>query len=265
MHEHIARPQARDQGLVIEELGDELLVYDRERDVAHCLGSVAAQVWRGCDGERDIAQIGRLVSTPPDERDALVDDALAELQEKGLLVASSVAANGGANGLSRRQVVGRMAGALVAAPLIVSVVAPTALAATSLCQPTHGATCNQTDGCCTTTENCPGGANPTCCTKKGNPPGPPGAANDCCTGTFDSTANVCVESIPDGNKGCQKPGDCASALMGGTGTCLGQTPVPTGGTCGPCIDNATTRCRRDNECCAGTTCQGTGSAARCLA
>ena len=238
MHEHIARPQARDQGLVIEELGDELLVYDRERDVAHCLGSVAAQVWRSCDGERDIAQIGRLVSTPPDERDALVDDALAELQEKGLLVASSVAANGGAKGLSRRQAVGRMAGALVAAPLIVSVVAPTAQAATS---------CVALNTLCT---------------------GTPETAGDCCT---DVSASVICSNPQNGNRRCCLPAGVGQC--GGTNQCCGSA-FCSDGTCTACLGVGVT-CDADNNCCNPMVCGGgkccrpqgasctAGNAARC--
>ena len=265
MHEHIARPKARDEGLVIEELGDELLIYDRQTDAAHCLGAVAAQVFRSCDGERDVTQIGRLVSTPPDERDALVDDAIAELSEKGLLIASTVTGNGRSNGLSRRQVMGRMA-SIAAAPLIVSVVAPAAQAATSSCQPGLGptASCNVTDGCCAANSDC---RNDRCCITNDNSTT---AETNCCSGTQNSANSNCVSCLPDSGTGCTKPNDCCTAAGTGTGTCLGALNTAVRGTCGPCIaistaQNPTARCRRNNECCVGGSCQGAGAAARCLA
>ena len=46
------KPLARSEELVIEELGDELLVYDESTHRAHCLSATAARVWRACDGQR---------------------------------------------------------------------------------------------------------------------------------------------------------------------------------------------------------------------
>src|SRR5713226_2070068 len=43
-------PCARREGLVIQELPDELLVYDLERHRAHCLNPAAVLVWNHCDG-----------------------------------------------------------------------------------------------------------------------------------------------------------------------------------------------------------------------
>src|SRR5687767_10027501 len=45
------KPRARAEDLVIEELGDELLVYDERQHRAHCLSPTAVRVWRACDGE----------------------------------------------------------------------------------------------------------------------------------------------------------------------------------------------------------------------
>ena len=45
------KPLARSEELVIEELGDELLVYDERTQRAHCLSATAARVWRACDGK----------------------------------------------------------------------------------------------------------------------------------------------------------------------------------------------------------------------
>ena len=50
------KPVARTEELGVEEIGDELLVYDQRSDQAHCLGSAAARVWRACDGTRTVEE-----------------------------------------------------------------------------------------------------------------------------------------------------------------------------------------------------------------
>jgi len=52
-------PRARREGLVIQELPDEVLVYDRERDKAHCLNQTAALVWGYCDGRTTVPMMAR--------------------------------------------------------------------------------------------------------------------------------------------------------------------------------------------------------------
>ena len=112
-------PLARTEDLRVQELGSEIVIYDLRTDEAHCLGPVAARVWRACDGERPLADLGE---------SAEITAALVEIADKGLLVER---VPGGGSGMSRRQLVGRMAVAAAAAPLIVSVSAPPAHAAVS--------------------------------------------------------------------------------------------------------------------------------------
>ena len=147
-----AAPLARADGLSIRELDGEILVYDRASDEAHCLTSVAARVWRACDGERDVATMSRELGVA----EATVADALAQLEAKNLV--SVNAARG--DGLSRGQFIGRTA-AVLGAPLVLSALAPSAQAGTtaSAC-PTIGCsvdvdctsrgcgTCDQTSGFC---------------------------------------------------------------------------------------------------------------------
>ena len=51
------RPRRRRDGLVVQELPEETLVYDLERHRAHCLEAVAAAVWEASDGHRTVEQI----------------------------------------------------------------------------------------------------------------------------------------------------------------------------------------------------------------
>jgi hypothetical protein len=170
-------PTARTQDLIVEELGDELLVYDRRTDVAHSLNAVATAVWRGCDGATDLDALAAAIAprAGAEDAEALVLRALDELREKGLLEAQRAAAPG----LSRRQALGRIAGvgmAAVAAPLIVSAAAPTpADAVTTPCTAQYG-TCTATSQCCTGTcqsGHCFAGT----CTATGSKPG----GNNCTT------------------------------------------------------------------------------------
>src|SRR5439155_26168802 len=50
-------PLARREALRVEELSDELMVYDVDRHKAHCLSPIAAMVWRDCDGRKTVEEI----------------------------------------------------------------------------------------------------------------------------------------------------------------------------------------------------------------
>jgi hypothetical protein len=126
----------RRDGVVVEELGGELLVYDRETDVAHCLSEVAAVAWRSFDGGATVDHAaGQILATglasSLDEARTLADAAVAELDEKGLLKETPGFVG---EPIPRRQALRRIAGAgagLAAAPLIVSAAVPVAAAASS--------------------------------------------------------------------------------------------------------------------------------------
>jgi|SRR5689334_11535572 len=51
------RPLARKTGLVVEEVDGEILVYDLDRNEAHCLKGVTALVWRHADGQARVETI----------------------------------------------------------------------------------------------------------------------------------------------------------------------------------------------------------------
>src|SRR5437762_990009 len=57
LKEAIMLPLARREGLRLEELSDELMVYDVDRHKAHCLSPIAAMVWRDCDGRKTVEEI----------------------------------------------------------------------------------------------------------------------------------------------------------------------------------------------------------------
>jgi hypothetical protein len=56
-------PKARQEGLVLQEVGDEVVVYDKESHRFHSLDPSTALVWRHCDGQTSIPAIAtRLTS-----------------------------------------------------------------------------------------------------------------------------------------------------------------------------------------------------------
>jgi len=144
----IAKPVARKQGLVIQELPDEVLVYDLERDRAHCLNETAAFVWQRCDGRNSTAQIaltlGNQLNCEVDEK--IVWLALDQLGRNHLLE-KQPAVPQAMKSMNRRAMV-RALGltAAVAIPLVTSILAPTAQAATS-CRG-GGVACTDSAQCC---------------------------------------------------------------------------------------------------------------------
>jgi hypothetical protein len=163
-------PRARREGLVIQELPDEVLVYDRERDKAHCLNQTAALVWGYCDGKTTVPTMARhlerdLKTTTVDEK--IVWYALNQLSKDHLL-ADDFVAPAMLSGMSRRQMVRVMGvAAVIALPLVTSIIAPTpAQAATCLAT---GSSCSSGAQCCS--NQCP--ATPGACS-------PGSLANTCC-------------------------------------------------------------------------------------
>ena len=106
-------PVRRD--LLVRDINDEVTLYDRNTNKAHCLNSTAAAVWRLCDGHKSIAEIARALQDADEE---LVLLALHELDESGLLRTEIPPIE--SNMLSRRQLVKRMS-AGVALPIVNSV------------------------------------------------------------------------------------------------------------------------------------------------
>jgi DNA-binding transcriptional regulator YhcF (GntR family) len=129
-------PVARSEELVVEAIAEEVLVYDQRTDQAHCLGSVAARVWRACDGATTVEQLSVFLGLDA----GTVARALEELEQCGLLDAAPQA------GLTRREATARLAkvgAAAASAPLIYSIAAPTpALAASQAFCTAHPCTSN---------------------------------------------------------------------------------------------------------------------------
>jgi len=153
------KPQTRQEGLIVRELDGEILIYDSRNNKAHCLNETAARVWKQCDGRKTVPEISRSVSrelkSEIDERIvwfALKQFGRDHLLEEKLIVPPALMASG----LNRREMVRALGlAAVVAVPLVTSIVAPT---------PVQAATCLPAgSGCTTGAECCSGICNSSTC------------------------------------------------------------------------------------------------------
>ncbi len=126
-------PIARKNGLVIQEVPDEVLVYDMEANKAHCLNKTAGLVWRSCDGVNSVSDIASIVeasSNTPVSQD-LVWLAIDQLNENNLM---ETAISPTFSGQSRRDVIKKIGlGAMVALPIVASLAAPQSALANLSC------------------------------------------------------------------------------------------------------------------------------------
>jgi len=147
-------PRMREDGLIIDELPDEVLVYDLDRHKAHCLNHTAALVWKQCDGRTTPRVIARRLQSEFDETfsEALVWLALRQLNKIHLLE-EPVSLPTQFAGMSRREMVRAMGiVAAVSVPLITSIMSPTAVQASTCFGGGHA--CATDVECCS--KNCLG-------------------------------------------------------------------------------------------------------------
>ncbi len=121
------KPKSRRDRLILQELPDELLVYDQKTHRAHCLNAPAASVFRAADGSRDLEEISRAagerLGAPLGEHLAWL--ALEELEKNDLLESPLPLAPRGA---TRREVLAIGAASAAAAimlPVVLAITAPT--------------------------------------------------------------------------------------------------------------------------------------------
>jgi Coenzyme PQQ synthesis protein D (PqqD) len=125
-----AFPRARTSDLIVEEVVDEVLVYDLRSNEAHCLNTTAAAIWRACDGNTPIAslaeQINAVTGAPRDQD--VVWHGLEQLHQHDLLEGTYAPPPGL---ISRRELIATLKTAALLLPLITSIIVPTAAMAGS--------------------------------------------------------------------------------------------------------------------------------------
>jgi hypothetical protein len=119
-------PLARMDKLIVQELPDELLIYDLERHKAHCLNRASAIVWRHCDGKTTVAEMARLLERElaTQVNTDVVWLALGQLRRFHLLEAETKPIEMWK--VSRRDLVRKYLPAALALPVILSIPSPTA-------------------------------------------------------------------------------------------------------------------------------------------
>jgi hypothetical protein len=131
----------RKGGLVVQDLGDEVIVYDPLSHRAHALNRTAALVFERLDGKHDInavaRHVGQALEMPPQR--ALVTAAVNELSAASLLATP-------VDALPRRAMLRGLAAGLT--PLVISVSVPAAAGA--------GSCLNLEDTCVSPSDCCAG-------------------------------------------------------------------------------------------------------------
>jgi hypothetical protein len=159
------KPISRKTNIVVQDLENEVLIYDLTINKAFCLNQTSRLVFELCDGKRTIADISDEMSK---RLKTLISEdfvylALDELKKNNLLENSDELTNHFV-GMSRREVVKRVGlASMIALPVISSVIAPSAAMAQSGAALGIGAICTTSPQC--QSGNCFSGSNPTplCC------------------------------------------------------------------------------------------------------
>jgi hypothetical protein len=140
--------------LIVRQVGPETVVFDRRQNRAHCLGPLAAAVWRSCDSRYSTAEIARRVSAARAEpvAEIAVRVALRRLERAGLIDgrASRPAEAGpevhaASTAAGRREALRRVAALTGLAVLSVVTPSPAQVAATCV---RNGQPCTSSAQCC---------------------------------------------------------------------------------------------------------------------
>jgi hypothetical protein len=116
-------PKAK-QNIVREELPEETLIYDLERDRAHCLNPTAAFLLGQSDGEKDVAALARATEQ---EFGSAVSEEFVELGLERLARARLLdwdSPDQPLTGITRRAAIRRLAVAGLAVPAVMTIVSP---------------------------------------------------------------------------------------------------------------------------------------------
>lgn len=126
-------PVARKTGLVVQEMPEEVLVYDLETNKAHCLNDTASMVWKACDGRSSVEDIARTLghASNTEVSDDLVWLAIDQLNTKNLLERPFEQTF---KGQSRREAIKKIGlASMIALPVVASLVAPQSALANQSC------------------------------------------------------------------------------------------------------------------------------------
>ena len=169
-------PRSRKDGIVVQEMNGEVLIYDLNTDKAFCLNETSSLVWKACDGTRSIPELSehlsRVLNSPANED--LIWLALAQLKKDQLLeeIPSEIE---GVTGVTRREMIKRAGmGTVIALPIVASFMVPNAV---------HALSCPTVPDCTA----CGGTNRATGCLCS--------AVGTCCSGNCAVTPGVCRDQL----------------------------------------------------------------------
>ncbi len=240
-------PESRTDGILTQTLGEEILVYDLDRDKVLCLNETTAMVWRECDGTRSVPQISRALAAKVGTTvsEDVVWMAVRQLKTENLLAVNE-SFETPFDSMTRREMVLRVGFVTVAAlPAIFQVAAPTAAHAQSLvCGPLGTCTGSGTATCiCIPPAPVGGNINPDgCeCRTNGDCAGNCRCGNPCTAGTCSPgescQSGICQDPMGGGsltpcNGSCPAGQSCVTDMGDSAfGTCAGTCPPSSFNTC----------------------------------
>ena len=215
----ISPPKSRKSNLVVQEINNEVMIYDLSENKALCLNETSAIVWQACDGIRTTTEISKILTEklgqPANEE--LVWFAIDQLTKENLIENSELSSSPFL-GMSRRDVIKKVGlGTLVALPIVASIIAPTPVLAAS-CLGLNGTGCTAAPNNC-----CPNSPTLNCNTT------PVTSVMVCCLGTgYILTGTASDVPNPNGNCATKSNADCAVVCCDGAGTISMCTGGPTG-------------------------------------
>jgi hypothetical protein len=146
-------PKAKRREIVVQELPDELMIYDLETDRGFCLNQTARVIFEQCDGEstcrESIEVISGKLGVKIDE--SILWSTIQKFHQAGLLEPDTTLNS--VPRILRRDLIKSAASLTIAMPLIASIVAPAAVNAQSIVCVPPGGNClvdiiTNTNNCC---------------------------------------------------------------------------------------------------------------------
>lgn len=119
-------PCCRKDDIVMQNLDEEILIYDLKTNKAFCLNKTSALVWRECDGTKSLSEISEKLSIQFNTQinQGLIWLALEQLKKENL-IESEVSLPSEYKGKSRREIIKQIGfSAAIVFPMISSLVAP---------------------------------------------------------------------------------------------------------------------------------------------
>lgn len=148
-------PAVKKENIVVQELDNEILIYDLIDNKAFCLNEASAIIWQLCDGTKTVSEISQTAGKKLNSKisEDFVWLALDQFKKDKLIATEYESVF---QGMSRREVIRKVGFAsMVALPIVASMIAPTSANAASTCVcMTPGDCLVQTT--CPSTVNCNG-------------------------------------------------------------------------------------------------------------